>query len=306
MKQYQSVLSLVLFSLLSLAFSQTTIAPVQSISHQLAPVNSSGIAGAVYMVDYGMNLTLIVVNLINTDASLSYPAHIHLGNCGSNGDVVVPLENINGATGLSITMTSATYADISGGDHYINVHRPEDLSSIVACGEVGMNIDTTQVLTLEPAEPAESTEPAATPGTIDQTGLAQGSELPTGVKPEEFATQMRTEGYGIYPVNGNSISGQIQIAEEAEGGSRVIVTLSNIQPGQYYDLEIFQGDCGPDRPSLLKLKPVPSVVNDPNASETYTDLNYNELAEGNNFVYVYASDGAVIACGEVGAGALSQ
>jgi hypothetical protein len=107
-------------------------------------------------------------------------------------------------------------------------------------------------------------------------------------------------------VNNSGISGQIQIAEEAEGGSRVIVTLSNIQAGQRYDLEIFQGDCGPDRPSLIKLNPVPSVVADPNASETDTTLTYSELAEGNNFVYVYAPDGAVIACGEVGAGALSQ
>jgi CHRD domain len=303
MKQYQSVLALVLFSLLSITFSQTIIAPVQRSSYQLIPVNTSGIAGTVYMVDYGMNITLIVVDMINADPSLSYPAHIHLGSCGSNGDVVVPLENINGATGLSITMTSATYEDISGGDHYINVHRPEDLSSIVACGEVGINTDAGQVLTLEPVDP---TEPTAAPGTINQTGLAQGSELPTGVKPEEFATQMRTEGYGIYAVDGSSISGQIQIAETAEGNSTVVVTLSNIQAGQRYGLEIFQGDCGPDRPSLIKLNPVPSVPSDPNASWTETSLHYSELAEGNNFIYVYTPDGAVIACGEVGAGALSQ
>jgi CHRD domain len=303
MKQYQSLFALVLFALFSIAFSQNIIPPTQNSSYQLAPVNSSGLAGTVYLADYGTGNLFVVMNIINTDSSLSYPAHIHLGSCGSNGDVAVPLENVNGATGLSVTMTDASYADISGGDYYINVHRPEDLSNIVACGEVGMDTDTTQVLTLEPVDPAE---PTATPGTINQTGLAQGSELPTGVKPEEFATQMRTEGYGIYGVNGSGINGQIQIAETAEGGSTVVVTLSNIQAGQRYGLEIFQGDCGPDRPSLIKLNPVPSVPSDPNASWTDTSLHYNELAEGNNFVYVYAPDGAVLACGEVGAGALSQ
>lgn len=293
MKQYQNIFALVLFSLVSIAFSQNVIAPTQSSSYQLAPMNSSGIAGTVYLADYGMNSTLVVVNIINGDARLSYPAHIHLGSCGSNGDVVVPLEDVKGATGLSVTMTTTAYADIATGDFYLNVHHPEDISYILACGEVGM-------------ASAQAATTAGTPETVDQTGLTQGSQLPTGVKPEEFATQMRTEGYGIYAVNNSGISGQIQIAETAEGGSTVVVTLSNIQAGQRYDLEIFQGDCGPDRPSLIKLEPVPSVPSDPNASWTDTSLHYDELAEGNNFVYVYAPDGSVLACGEVGAGALSQ
>ncbi len=301
MKQHQSIFALVLFALFSLAFSQATFQATQSSSYQLAPVNSNGITGTVFLADYGVGYTLIVVNIMNADASLSYPAHIHdgsLGGCGSNGEVEIPLENVSGATGLSVTMTDASYADLTAGGFYINVHRPEDLSNIVACGELGM--------AAMQATTTETTEPTPTPGTIDQTGLAQGNQLPTGVKPEEFATQMRTEGYGIYSVNGSSIGGQIQIAETAEGGSTVVVTLSNIQAGQRYGLEIFQGDCGPDRASLIQLNPVPSVPSDPNASWTETNLSYGELGEGNNFVYVYAADGAIIACGEVGAGALSQ
>ncbi len=298
MKQQQSIFALILLSLFSIALSQTTISPIQSSSYQLAPINSSGIAGTVFLADYNMGSTLVVVNVLNADAVLSYPAHIHIGSCGSNGDVVVPLEDVSGSRGLSVTMTDAAYGDIATGDYYVNVHHPEDINFILACGEVGV---VAQVATTETA-----TTETATPGTIDQTGLAQGSELPTGVKPEEFATQMRTEGYGIYAVNGGNISGQIQVAEKAEGGSTLVVTLSNIQSGQSYGLEIFQGDCGPDRTSLVKLNPVPSVPSDPNASWTDTPLNYTELAEGNNFVYVYAPDGAVIACGEVGAGALSQ
>jgi hypothetical protein len=298
MKQHQSIFALVAFALCTLAFSQSTFPATQSSSYQLAPVNSSGMAGTVYIADYGAENTFIVVNVVNADASLSYPAHIHEGSCGSNGEVAVPLEDVKGSRGLSVTMTDAPYTDLVLGNFYVNVHHPEDINFILACGELSAGAQA--------AIDAMNTTTTATPETTDQTGLTQGSQLPTGVKPEEFATQMRTEGYGIYPVNNKGISGQIQIAEEVEGGSRVIVTLSNIQSGQRFNLEIFQGDCGPDRPSLVKLLPVPSVPSDPNASETHTNLSYAELAEGNNFVYVYAVDGTVLACGEVGAGALSQ
>jgi hypothetical protein len=299
MKQQQTLFALVLLSLCSFVFPQTIIPVVQSSSYQIAPFNDSGIAGRVYLADYNMGSTLVVVNVSTTDANLSYPARIQRGSCGSAGDMAVPLENVNGARGLSITMTDAAYGDIAAGDYYVSVHHPVDVAYILACGEVGAAAQTATTQTT-------TTEPSTTPETIDQTGLAQGSELPTGVKPEEFATQMRTEGYGIYAVNGSSISGQIQVAEKAESGSTIVVTLSNVQSGQSYGLEIFQGDCGPDRASLVMLNPVPSVPSDPNASWTETSLSYSELAEGNNFVYVYAPDGAVIACGEVGAGALSQ
>jgi hypothetical protein len=48
---------------------------------------------------------------------------------------------------------------------------------------------------------------------------------------------------------------------------------------------------------------VPSVPADPTASATYTTLNYDQIAENNNFVYVYGPDRGVLACGEVGLGA---
>jgi hypothetical protein len=47
MKQYQNIFALVLFSLFSIVFSQSVFPPSQSSSHQLAPVNSSGMTGTV-------------------------------------------------------------------------------------------------------------------------------------------------------------------------------------------------------------------------------------------------------------------
>ncbi len=71
-------------------------------------------------------------------------------------------------------------------------------------------------------------------------------------------------------------------------------------------LELRKGDCGPDRELLLDLNAVPSVLPEPNASATSSGFSFEEIAEANNFIYVYNPDGSVAACGEVGIGALKQ
>jgi hypothetical protein len=131
------------------------------------------------------------------------------------------------------------------------------------------------------------------------------AQTSTGVKPEEFETSIRTAGYGIFAVNNSGIGGQMQVAEKVEGGVNVIVTLNSIEVGKNYPMELRQGDCGPDRELLSELQPVPSVAGDPHASWTELPLTFEEVAEANNFIYVYAPDnsGTVVACGEVGLGA---
>jgi hypothetical protein len=305
----KNVLCLFSLMILSTVLSQNTIIPVQQSSYFISPVNNSGANGHVDVIDYGLGNTLIVINMTGLVGQQVYPAHVHSGSCGSNGDVVIPLENVGGSSGLSISLTTVSYAEITSGDYYLNVHAsPDDLTTIISCGEIGGGAEIVQTTpSTEATQPASSegavTESTSTPGTIEQTGVAQGSTLPTGVKPEEFATSMRTEGYGIFAVSGSNVYGQIQVAEEADGTARVIVTLNNIQRGERYPLELFQGDCGPGRPSLVKLNDVPSVPADPTASATYTTLSYDQIAKGNNFVYVYHLDGTILACGEVGLGA---
>jgi hypothetical protein len=286
--------------LFSMALSQNILSPQQRLSYFISAINSSGANGTLEFIDYGLGNTLIVINMTGLQSQRIYPAHIHAGNCESNGDVIVPLESVGGDSGLSITLATATFDSLIAGDYYLNVHEsPENLATVIACGEVGATAEPLATAKLTPTD--ISTE--AAPGTVEQTGVAQGSTLPTGVKPEEFATSMRTEGYGIFAVSGSNVYGQIQVAEEADGTARVIVTLNNIQRGERYPLEIFQGDCGPDRPLLIRLNDVPSVPADPTASTTYTTLSYDQIAKNNNFVYVYGPDGRVLACGEVGLGA---
>jgi uncharacterized surface protein with fasciclin (FAS1) repeats len=101
-------------------------------------MNDSGITGLVIVKGDTRNSTVTVL-LQGTPAGGVHPMHFHAGNCDSNGDVVVPLNNLDGTTGTSRTVVNVPYGAIVGGDHYLNVHlSPDDMGTIVACGEVGL------------------------------------------------------------------------------------------------------------------------------------------------------------------------
>jgi uncharacterized surface protein with fasciclin (FAS1) repeats len=115
-----------------------TTAP-RSVRYPVNAVGESGVSGSVLVADYGFDNAIVTISLRGTTPGGSHPAHFHLGNCGSNGSIVVPLENVNGATGLSITSMAAPYDTIVEGDHYLNVHLSDAaIDTIVACGEVGL------------------------------------------------------------------------------------------------------------------------------------------------------------------------
>ena len=67
-----------------------------------------------------------------------YPSHFRTGDCGTGGDVVYPLEIIPGGSGSTVTTVDARVFDIINSDLYINIRSPDDMSVIVACGEVGL------------------------------------------------------------------------------------------------------------------------------------------------------------------------
>ena len=115
-----------------------TLQDVQRTRYQVLPVDGSGVRGSVLVSDYGFEGAVAVILLSGTPVDGVHPAHFHLGDCGSGGDIVVPLENVSGRSGLSVTTTDASYEDIVSGDHYLNIHlSPDSMGTIVACGEVG-------------------------------------------------------------------------------------------------------------------------------------------------------------------------
>jgi uncharacterized surface protein with fasciclin (FAS1) repeats len=112
---------------------------IGAIRYPVSAANDSGITGIVIVKGDTRNSTVTVL-LQGTPEGGKHPMHFHAGNCDSNGDVVVPLNDLDGTTGTSRTVVAVPYGAIVGGDHYLNVHlSADDMGTIVACGEVGLD-----------------------------------------------------------------------------------------------------------------------------------------------------------------------
>lgn len=97
----------------------------------------SGVSGSVLIADYGEQ-SVVTLSLSGTPGGGTHPAELRVGDCGEEGEVVLPLENVDGSTGLSTTATDTSFDAITEGDHALNVYlSPDDTDSAVACGEVG-------------------------------------------------------------------------------------------------------------------------------------------------------------------------
>lgn len=127
----------------------------------------------------------------------------------------------------------------------------------------------------------------------------------------------RTESYGLFPLEGSTVRGTLQLTEDfAEGGVRAIVTLSGIDQGQLYLPVLFRGTCGPDRELVTQLPAVGSFSNDPFVSIAQLDVSFDEVAGNEFFMYLFPGDtlppeteagtvevSTAAACGQVGLGA---
>ncbi|MDZ7707599.1 MAG: fasciclin domain-containing protein [Trueperaceae bacterium] len=112
------------------AATDTTVLPVGSL-------NDSGVSGTV-TIDRFMGGTLVTLSLQGTPSGGVHPAHFHAGDCTAPGSVVIPLNPVDGSTGLSVTEVDAPIEAILTDNHLVMVHlSPEEISTFVACGEVG-------------------------------------------------------------------------------------------------------------------------------------------------------------------------
>jgi hypothetical protein len=121
---------------------------------------------------------------------------------------------------------------------------------------------------------------------------------------QEFET-IGTETYYLASVENSGVDGYVQAAETFDGFTRFVVTMNNTLPDYRYAVVLYEGDCGPDRPEVLRLGDINNTSGDPNTSITETEINFEELTNGNYFMYVFAGepDTQILACGEVGVGA---
>lgn len=116
---------------------------------------------------------------------------------------------------------------------------------------------------------------------------------------------LRSESYQLFAIEGSGVTGTLNVTEQVEGGTTFVVTAVGISPGTVYQPVLFGGDCGPDRERVAELPPIGSIPEDPFASISRVSLSFDEVAEGDYFLYLYpeAGEGEPLACGEVGLGA---
>lgn len=121
---------------------------------------------------------------------------------------------------------------------------------------------------------------------------------------QEFDT-IGTETYYLASVDNSGVDGHVQAAETVEGMTRFVVTMNNVLPDYRYAVVLYEGDCGPDRPEVLRLGDINNTSGDPNSSITESEISFETLTNGNYFMYVFAGEpgSQILACGEVGVGA---
>jgi len=115
--------------------------------YALNEVGGSGVSGIATFAKRKNNKTQITLSLQGTTAGGDHPAHIHSNNAATGGGIVLDLNNVDGATGKSVTSANAlnsgtaiTYDELIVYNGYINVHlSPTQLATIIAQGDIGSN-----------------------------------------------------------------------------------------------------------------------------------------------------------------------
>lgn len=91
------------------------------------------VRGMANIFDNGDGTSRVVITLNNAPDG-EHPAHIHAGNCDSNGEIVYPLESV--VDGISESEVDASVDELLSEDYYVNVHLSMDeISTIIACGD---------------------------------------------------------------------------------------------------------------------------------------------------------------------------
>ncbi|MEQ8925568.1 MAG: CHRD domain-containing protein [Fulvivirga sp.] len=119
----------------------------QSKTFALSSVADPAISGTATFNALDNGSTSIELMLNGTPDGGSHPAHIHFNTAAEGGDIAVSLTSVDGSTGMSTTIVSATdagdpltYYDLLDFDGYINVHfSADDLATLVAQGDIGQN-----------------------------------------------------------------------------------------------------------------------------------------------------------------------
>ncbi len=117
--------------------------------YPLASVSDPDIEGSATFFERLNGEALAIIELVNTTAGLTHPAHIHNNSAAEGGDIAFTFIPVSGDNGTSHTNVAALddatpfgYDEVLTFDGYINVHLSDaELGTLLAQGDIGSNID---------------------------------------------------------------------------------------------------------------------------------------------------------------------
>jgi hypothetical protein len=117
----------------------------QSKVYTLQSVSDPNITGIIKFDQRSDNVALVVIYLKGTKKGNSHPAFIHTNTIEENGEVILNLNPVKGATGISETLVSRTndgnslnYDQLIKIKGHVKVHLSQsDMETLIAQGNIG-------------------------------------------------------------------------------------------------------------------------------------------------------------------------
>jgi hypothetical protein len=239
--------------------------------YPLGEVAVAGISGTVTLRERQSGKTLVEIQLDNTPENGVHPSHIHVNSAAEGGGVVVPLNNVDGTSGIGLTDVvkdkddnPLTYDDLILFDGHVMVHlSSEEISTIVARGDIGNNALTGEQMSYDLME-------------LNGSGISGAITFEERKSGFTLATIMLdgTPADGDHPAHIHSNS--------LEAGGGIVVSLNNVD-----------GNTGMSMTDIEK--------NDAEEAVTYDDI-----LDFDGHVKVHMSPenlGSVVAGGDIGSNA---
>lgn len=281
--------------LCGIAQAQTdpTAGSLGTASYYLAPVAASGISGNLQVTEQLEGGSSFTVTLQGIDQGQRYALALFEGDCGPDRSRVIeltPVGKLPNDPYVSLTDTGLSFSSLNNGDYFLYVYAGDTANApVAACGEVGLGANAAT----RPVPTAAATPP--TPVAASESSVGTQAPLSPDRSP-------RAVSYALSAVENSGVSGNLQVSEQLEGGTRLTVSLTGISAGGDYAIVLHEGNCGPDRPEVARLENVNAADGNPNSSVTESALSFDAITTGNHFLYVFSGEpgGEILACGEVG------
>lgn len=234
----------------------------------LSALTSTDISGTATFLEYDDSSTGIKLELQNTSAGNTHPAHIHLNTAAEGGEVKITLAPVDGTTGKSkINIKTKddgspiNYNELLEYNGYINIHlSASQAATIVAQGDIGQN------------------------------------ELTGNLKEYPLATK---------DVAG--IDGVAKFYERANGSTLGVILLNNPNPAGSYPAHIHAGAAGSGGGIILALNNVDGATGKSKTQITKlsdnTDLPYSDIKNLDGYINVHKSAAelsTIVAQGNIG------